>query len=546
MSSSRALSERLQFMKLDKSALDSIQSVKPIVMEALPQALDDFYDQVRAFPETSALFSGEAQISGAKSKQIAHWDMISGGRFDEDYVRAVSIVGQVHARIGLAPRWYIGGYGLVLEALIGKIIAARWPQAGEEGAAAGVFGKAFRARQSKGDSTVSARSVSAEVSAVAKATLLDMDFAISVYLEAAEAARLESEREVLEKERAAVVNSVGQAMAAMARGDLTYRMPDDLPAEYGQLRDDFNAAVGTMQETMRTVLSTTREIRSSVGEVSQASQNLAQRAEEQAASLEESAATTEELAASVKSNAQSSQHAEQAAREAMLVAEEGGAIVRQAVEAMTGIDEASKKIAEITSLIDGIAFQTNLLALNAAVEAARAGDAGRGFAVVASEVRTLAQRSGEASKGINALISASNTEVARGVTLVRSAGSVLERIVAASQQVASAVSGISSGSSEQANGIDEMSQTLAMMDASTQQNAALAEESAASAAALSSQVQKLDGLIAAFKVDASPAQDARSVAHSATSEPDRLRRLALQALAENAAGPRAFAGKGAA
>ncbi len=545
MSSSSALSERLQFMKLDKSALESIQSVKPIVMDALPQALDDFYDQVRAFPETRAFFSGEPQISGAKSKQIAHWDMISGGRFDEDYVRAVSIVGQVHARIGLAPRWYIGGYGLVLEALIGKIIAARWPQANEEGTA-GVFGKAFRTRQSKSDSTVSAGSVSAEVSAVAKATLLDMDFAISVYLEAAEAARLESEREVLEKERAAVVSSVGQAMAAMARGDLTYRMPDDLPAEYGQLRDDFNAAVATMQDTMRTVLSTTREIRSSVGEVSQASQNLAQRAEEQAASLEESAATTEELAASVKSNAQSSRHAEQAAREAMLVAEEGGAIVRQAVEAMTGIDEASKKIAEITSLIDGIAFQTNLLALNAAVEAARAGDAGRGFAVVASEVRTLAQRSGEASKGINALISASNTEVARGVTLVRSAGSVLERIVAASQQVASAVSGISSGSSEQANGIDEMSQTLAMMDASTQQNAALAEESAASAAALSSQVQRLDGLIAAFKVDGSPLQDARSVAHSATSEPDRLRRLALQALAENAAGPRAFAGKGAA
>ncbi|KUL96289.1 hypothetical protein DK26_05380 [Bosea sp. WAO] len=545
MSSSSALSERLQFMKLDKAALDSIRSARPIIMEALPRALDDFYDQVRAFPETKAFFSDEPEIAGAKSKQIAHWDMISGGRFDEGYVSAVSKVGQVHARIGLAPRWYIGGYGLVLEALIGKIIAARWPQADEEGAA-GVFGKAFRARQSKSDGAASARSVSAEVSAVAKATLLDMDFAISVYLEAAEAARLRSEREVLEKERAAVVSSVGQAMAAMAQGDFTYRMPDDLPAEYSQLRDDFNAAVATLQDTMRTILATTRDIRSSVGEVSQASQNLAERAEEQAASLEESAATTEELAASVKCNAETSRNAEQAAREAMLVAEEGGAIVRQAVEAMTGIDDASKKIAEITSLIDGIAFQTNLLALNAAVEAARAGDAGRGFAVVASEVRTLAQRSGEASKGINALISASNTEVARGVSLVRSAGSVLERIVAASQQVASAVSGISSGSSEQASGIDEMSQTLAIMDATTQQNAALAEESAASAAALSSQVQALDRLVATFKVDPSAAQGSRSVARSATSEPDRLRRLALEALSENAPGPRALAGKGAA
>jgi methyl-accepting chemotaxis protein len=527
MSSSSALSERLQFMKLDKSALDSLQSAKPIIMEALPQALDDFYDQVRSFPETKAFFSGEPQISGAKSKQIAHWDVISGGRFDEDYVRAVTVVGQVHARIGLAPRWYIGGYGLVLEALIGKIIAARWPGTEDEKTKSGVFGKAFRGRESKGGSPAGAQSVSAEVGAVAKATLLDMDFAISVYLEAAEAARLRSEREVLEKERAAVVSSVGQAMAAMARGDLTYRMPDDLPGEYTQLRDDFNAAIATMQDTMRSVLSTTRDIRSSVGEVSQASQNLAVRAEEQAASLEESAATTEELAASVKSNAQSSRNAEQAAAEAMLVAEEGGVIVRQAVEAMAGIDEASKKIAEITSLIDGIAFQTNLLALNAAVEAARAGDAGRGFAVVASEVRTLAQRSGEASKGINALISASNVEVARGVALVHAAGSALEKIVAASQQVASAVSGISSGSSEQANGIDEMSQTLAMMDATTQQNAALAEESATSAAALSSQIQALDRLIATFKVDASFTPGSSARAPNAASEPGRLPRLAL-------------------
>ena len=534
MSSSSALSERLRFMKLGKTALDNLQSAKPIVMGALPQALDDFYEQVRAFPETRAFFSGEAQIAGAKGKQIAHWEMISGGRFDDDYLSAVSIVGQVHARIGLAPRWYIGGYGLVLESLIGKLIEARWPRGEGESAASSVLGKAFRGRQVKSGAAASAQSVAAEVSAVAKATLLDMDFAISLYLEAAEAARLKSEREVLEKERAAVVNSVGQAMAAIARGDLTYRMPDDLPGEYGQLRDDFNAAVATLQDTMRTILSTTRDIRSSVGEVSQASQNLAERAEEQAASLEESAATTEELAASVKSNAETSRNAEQAAREAMLVAEEGGAIVRQTVEAMTGIDDASKKIAEITSLIDGIAFQTNLLALNAAVEAARAGDAGRGFAVVASEVRTLAQRSGEASKGINTLIGASNAEVARGVTLVRSAGSALERIVAASQQVASAVSGISAGSSEQANGIEEMSQTLAMMDATTQQNAALAEESAASAAALSNQVQALDRLIATFRVDLSAARGPRSMP------------LASEVKSEAPLRSVAFAGKGAA
>ncbi|WP_181300956.1 globin-coupled sensor protein [Bosea sp. 124] len=504
--------------------LANIQAVKPIIMQALPEALDAFYDQVRAFPQTKGFFPAESQISGAKSKQIAHWDMISSARFDDEYVRAVTVVGQVHARIGLEPRWYIGGYALVLESLIGKIIAARWPHPRGRADAATRFGSLFpglRSGHGGAATGTSAEIVSAEVSAIAKATLLDMDFAISVYLEAAEAARLKAEQEVLTRERETVVSSVGKAMAALARGDLTFRMPDDLPVEYGQLRDDFNAAAATLQDTLRTVLSTTQDIRSSVNEVSQASRNLALRAEEQAASLEESAATTEQLAASVKTNAQSSRSVEQGAHEAMRVAEEGGSIVRQAVEAMTGIDEASKKIADITTLIDAIAFQTNLLALNAAVEAARAGDAGRGFAVVASEVRTLAQRSSEASKGINALISAANGEVARGVTLVRSAGSALERIVAATQQVASSISGISTGSSEQANGIDEMSHTLALMDAATQKNSALAEESAASAVSLSGQVQTLDRLIAVFRVDPSTAHGPPSTRLDASGESDR-------------------------
>jgi methyl-accepting chemotaxis protein len=193
----------------------------------------------------------------------------------------------------------------------------------------------------------------------------------------------------------------------------------------------------------------------------------------------------------------------------MTIAEQGGGIARQAVEAMTRIEGASRQIADITSVIDGIAFQTNLLALNAAVESARAGEAGKGFAVVASEVRTLAQRSGEASRSINALIVSSNSEIAQGVTLVRSAGAALEKIVGASKEVAANVSGISVGSSEQANGVDELSQILAVMDGATQHNAALAEQSAASIAALSNQIARLDALIATFKVDDEPVPDAQ-------------------------------------
>ncbi|MGX5734928.1 methyl-accepting chemotaxis protein, partial [Bosea thiooxidans] len=163
------------------------------------------------------------------------------------------------------------------------------------------------------------------------------------------------------------------------------------------------------------------------------------------------------------------------------------------------IETASQKISDIIRVIDDIAFQTNLLALNAAVEAARAGDAGKGFAVVASEVRTLAQRSGEAAKDISGLISSSNAEVTEGVKLVRQAGESLTRILEASQKVSATIADISTASGEQANGIDEMSQAVAHLDEMTQQNAALAEESAASAASLSGRIGQLNDLVATFR-----------------------------------------------
>jgi methyl-accepting chemotaxis protein len=228
----------------------------------------------------------------------------------------------------------------------------------------------------------------------------------------------------------------------------------------------------------------------------------------------------------------------------MRAAEGGGEIAGKAVSAMARIEDASKKISDITRVIDDIAFQTNLLALNAAVEAARAGDAGKGFAVVASEVRTLAQRSGEAAKDISTLISSSNAEVGEGVKLVRQAGDALTQILAASQKVASTIADISSAAAEQANGIEEMSQTVAHMDEMTQQNAALSEQSAASANALNQRITQLNDLVAAFKTggDAVAGHAARThaaPAHQiarppvnrkpAAAEPQRLQQLAAAA-----------------
>jgi methyl-accepting chemotaxis protein len=487
MSTSDDLEQRLSFMELGPEARARIRGLEKTIVEALPGALDAFYAQIQAYPETMAFFSGQSQIESAKNRQISHWDRIAKGEFDQDYVGAVTTVGQIHARIGLEPRWYIGGYALLLEQLLAKVLEARWPK--------GRFGGTLPGAAERG----------AEIGAIVKAALLDMDYAISVYLEASENARLEVEAQAraVEQAKAAerekAVGLVSEGMAALARGDLTFRMAQDIPEEYGQIRDHFNDAMGRLGEMVTTIKTMSGAIAASSQEINSGAEDLSSRTEEQASALEETAATTEELAASVKTSAQSSRQSVALADEATAVARTGGTIVRDAIEAMARIEQASQKISEITTVIDGIAFQTNLLALNAAVEAARAGDAGRGFAVVAAEVRALAQRSAEAAKDITGLIGSSDAEVTEGVKLVRLAGDTLEKIVDASARVSGTITEIATAAGEQANGIDEMSQTVSHMDEITQSNAALAEQSAASARTLLSQIEQLNQLVSAFR-----------------------------------------------
>ncbi|WP_460448873.1 methyl-accepting chemotaxis protein [Alsobacter sp. SYSU BS001988] len=340
----------------------------------------------------------------------------------------------------------------------------------------------------------------------------------------------------------AAISDFTRTATVVAAGDLTQPITQRYGGKLGDLKEALNETIARLADAVTTIQTTAIDVATASREINSGADDLSRRTEEQASSLEQTAATTEELAASVKASAQSSRQAVDLAEEATRVAQTGGQIVNEAVEAMARIEAASQKISDITSVIDDIAFQTNLLALNAAVEAARAGEAGKGFAVVASEVRTLAQRSSEAAKDITGLITSSSSEVAQGVKLVRSAGDTLGRIVEASQKVAGTVSEISSASTEQASGIDEMSQAVAHMDEMTQQNAALAEQSAASAGALTSQLQRLNDLVATFRTAQAPRAAAPAVAPAAppadrpTSEPARLRRLAADAFAARSHG----------
>ncbi|WP_449466920.1 methyl-accepting chemotaxis protein [Stenotrophomonas humi] len=300
---------------------------------------------------------------------------------------------------------------------------------------------------------------------------------------------------------ASSLEQISALLSALSRGDLTVRMHGDYQGVFATMRDDANATADQLTDIVGRIKHSSTAINSAATEIASGNNDLSRRTEQQAANLEETAASMEELTSTVRQNAESARQANQLAIGAASVASQGGDVVQQVVSTMTGIEQSSRKIAEIISVIDGIAFQTNILALNAAVEAARAGEQGRGFAVVASEVRTLAQRSAGAAKEIKGLIDDSVSKVADGSALVKKAGSTMGEIVASVQRVTDIMAEISAASQEQSAGIEQVNQTVVQMDETTQQNAALVEEATAAARAMEEQAGQLAHAVSVFQLD---------------------------------------------
>ena len=301
-------------------------------------------------------------------------------------------------------------------------------------------------------------------------------------------------------------SELSEAVNRVAKGDL------DTPLQV-RSNDTVSvmAAVAQMQTSLSSVVYNVRQNSESVAtasaQISQGNNDLSTRTEQQASALEETAAAMEELGSTVTQNAENARQANQLAKSASNVAIKGGEVVAQVVGTMKEIDDSSKKIAAITSIIDGIAFQTNILALNAAIEAARAGEQGRGFAVVASEVRSLAGRSAEAAKEIKILIDASVQRVKEGSILVDQAGDTMTEVVGSIRRVTDIMGEISAASSEQSQGVAQVGEAVTQMDQTTQRNAALVEEMAAAASSLENQAQELVETVAVFKLSSHPTED---------------------------------------
>ncbi|MGV3512216.1 MAG: methyl-accepting chemotaxis protein [Novosphingobium sp.] len=462
MAVARDLQERIGFYEMDRNE-GSFGRLSRFVRKTVDGGLEKFYDKLGATPTLGKFFSSSDRVRHARNAQRDHWIRVFEDGLDQAYHDRALTIGNTHARIGLEPKWYIGGYALILEHMIEAMVLS----------GAGRFSPARR-RMAK------------DLVALVKVSMIDMDIALSTYFEMAE-----------KNTRDIVLGKMGVSLRALAEGDLSTRM-SDLPESFRQVEDDFNIALEKLSSTVGLVADSSGHIATSTDEIRAATENLASRTERQANNVQDCARAMDELTGGLRKTSRAMADLRVSAQETEGEATQGREAVREAINAMDDAQQSAQEVVQIAEIIDGIAFQTNLLALNAGVEAARVGEMGRGFAVVANEVRALAQRSSEAADNIKKLLSASREQVDRGAELVKGAGGMLHAIIGKVTDISTGVVEAAQATEEQATYAQKVNEAIAEIDLATQQNAAMVEESAAATRSMASTSGKLASAVSVF------------------------------------------------
>lgn len=458
------LQERLDYYDLVTTGKSTYGGVSRALGRQLDKALETFYRVIGSRPELSGLFENPQQMAKARGLQAEHWRAVFRDGVDERFYQRATRIGNVHARIGLEPKWYVGAYGLMLDQLVTAIIAPGW--------------RGWLPWR---------RALAREVSLLIKVSLLDIDLALSAYFDDEAAART------------MVNDRLGRALEQVAAGQLDI-MLDGFPKDFLKIQSDFNSAIGSLRQTLANVVHGVDAIDTGSLEIRAAADDLARRTEEQAANLAQTALAVAAVTTSVEENATTSAKAHVTIAETNARTQNGAQIVSEAVSAMRQIESSSQEISSIIAVIESISFQTNLLALNAGVEAARAGEAGKGFAVVAGEVRALAQRCAEAADEVKALVTASASHVSNGVALVGRSGEAFAAIDHEVGELSHAIQSIADAAAEQANKLKQINAVVGELDRSTQQNAAMAEQCTAAASSLSQEAGGLHASLDRFDV----------------------------------------------
>jgi methyl-accepting chemotaxis protein len=453
-----------QFVSLTQDNYKAFSRIRWLIDKFGSKALDRLYGHIGRDSAASSMFSSREARNRAANAQLVHWQHLFSGTFDAEQIARSEHIGRVHARIGLKPNYYIGGYALVLEEVIQQAL-------------------------SRGIHTrLNGRKLGNLVATLVKTALLDMDSALAAYFKAEEEARN------------AVIDAVGEALSQIADGNMRAEL-NDLPETYQQIARDFHRMRHEMSNVLIEMADSAENIETGSSEISSAADDLASRTERTAEGITRTADVMRNVTGAVLDTASQVGEVSVTISDVTTQAEEGGVIVSSAITAMDKIKTSSEQIAQITEVIESIAFQTNLLALNAGVEAARAGEAGKGFAVVASEVGALAHRTTESAKSIKALIGKSSADVHEGVDLVGRTRVALEQIIAKVGGAKVQAGEITTRAEAQASSLQHVSEEIHRMDGATQQNAAMVEQSNAASRALLTEAGRLSAIVSRFSLE---------------------------------------------